>query len=59
MQTEDNGLSVCIFMQSNISKINNILIKADIICSSLVDHHGKVAQVLTPMIGYVEYEDYR
>ena len=39
--------------------INNILIKADIICSSLVDHHGKVAQVLTPMIGYVEYEDYR
>jgi hypothetical protein len=25
----------------------------------LVDHHGKVAQVLTPMIGYVEYEDYR
>jgi len=37
--------------------INNILIRADIICSSLVDHHGKVAQVLTPMIGYVEYED--
>ena len=37
--------------------INNILIRADIICSSLVDHHGKVAQILTPMIGYIEYED--
>jgi hypothetical protein len=39
--------------------INNILIRADIICSSLVDHHGKVAQVLTPMIGYIEFEVYR
>ena len=37
--------------------INNIFIRADIICSSLVDHHGKVAQILTPMIGYIEYED--
>ena len=37
--------------------VNNILIRADIICSSLVDHHGKVAQILTPMIGYIEYED--
>ena len=37
--------------------VNNILIGADIICSSLVDHHGKVAQILTPMIGYIEYED--
>ena len=39
--------------------INNILIRADIIRSSLVDHHGKVAQVLTPMIGYIEYEVHR
>ena len=37
--------------------INNILIRADIICSSLVDHHGKVAQILTPMTGYIEFED--
>ena len=37
--------------------VNNIFIRADIICSSLVDHHGKVAQILTPMIGYIEYED--
>jgi hypothetical protein len=37
--------------------INNILIRADIVCSSSVDHHGKVAQVLTPMIGYIEFED--
>ena len=37
--------------------INNIFIRADIICSSLVDHHGKVAQILKPMIGYIEYED--
>ena len=37
--------------------INNIFIRADIICSPLVDHHGKVAQILKPMIGYIEYED--
>jgi len=39
--------------------INNILIRDDIICSSLVDHHGKVAQLLTPMTGYIEFEDKR
>ena len=39
--------------------INHMLIRADIICSSLVDHHGKVAQVLKPMIGYIEFEVYR
>ena len=37
--------------------INNIAIRADIICSSIVDHQGKVAQILAPLIGYIEYED--
>ena len=36
--------------------INNVVIKANIICSSLVDHQGKVAQILTPLVGFMEYE---
>ena len=37
--------------------LNNVVIKADIICSSLVDHQGKVAQILTPLVGFMEYKN--
>jgi len=37
--------------------ISNVVIKADIVCSSLVDHQGKVAQILKPLIGFMEYKN--
>ena len=36
--------------------IDNIAIRDDIICSSLIDNEVKVAQILTPLITHIEYE---